>query len=115
MAFDELFANSVTDIIYIECSLLTLHFSVKNNLKKDITQLFAQERFIILIDCLNNLIGFLNQRLFDAFMGLFPVPRATARRTKNLHDSAKVIEVISGFEVEIIHYKYLSECGNQKS
>jgi UDP-N-acetylenolpyruvoylglucosamine reductase len=76
--FNKSIADVVCYVVNIESANFVFHLSVKNNLHKQIAEFLAHKHLVILIECLNNLVGFFNKILLYACVRLLRIPRATA-------------------------------------
>ena len=75
VADNQLFTDTVTDIVYVKAVYLAFHLRVKRYLEKYISELFLQQSFVVGVDSLYRLVGLLDQIGADGLMGLRPVPR----------------------------------------
>ena len=82
MAPNELLANPLDDFLKTEGLSFACHVRVHDHVKKQVAQFLAQISVIRLLNCLDSLVAFLDERRTQAFMRLLPIPRATSGRTK---------------------------------
>ncbi len=122
---DQLVHNGRNDIRKLEFSFLTGYLNVHGRLKQQITELLSKLGGIPGVQRLQNLVGLFEQVVPQGFVGLLPVPRASAWRTEPRHDFLKrlvrsgtaqrrqikgggVIE--PGQPVELIELHFLDSC-----
>ena len=58
----------------------------KNNLKKEIPQFLADVVGVVVVDCLDQFVGFFDKILFKGLGGLFFIPGASIRRSETVDD-----------------------------
>ena len=95
MAHDQLFADAVHHVIKGEAAVLRRHFRVKHHLKQHVAELLAEPRIVAVVDRFDRLVRFLDQARADGFVRLLPIPGATLRRAKRLHNFKKVFGAVA--------------------
>lgn len=86
VAADQLFGELLGDFLEIEGAALLSQLGVKNNVEKDIAQLFLKGFVVFLIDRFEQLVNFLEKHGAKSLVGLLLVPRATTGSAEAGHD-----------------------------
>ena len=86
VAADQLFGELLGDFLEIEGAALLSQLGVKNNVEKDIAQLFLKGFVVFLIDRFEQLVNFLEKHGAKSLVGLLLVPRATTGSAEASHD-----------------------------
>ncbi|MNE75677.1 hypothetical protein D3C80_1718590 [compost metagenome] len=84
MTEDQLVVQSFNHIINTEGAQLLFHLRMEHDLQQQIPQLFLHVVRIILIDCFQHLVGFLDQILTQRIMRLLTVPRTALRTSQGI-------------------------------
>ena len=84
---DHLYAHVVGDITDVETLVrLDRDGAVHQHLEQEIAELFTQCSRLEAVDCLEHLVGFLEQIRAKAAMRLLAIPGTSARRTQAFHN-----------------------------
>ncbi len=89
MAPDQLLANLSGDGVESKGSPLARHLGMHGDMQQQIAQFFAQVCVVRIIDGIDQLVGFLEQRATNALVSLLDVPRTAIRRAQARHDLAQ--------------------------
>ncbi len=101
MAVDHLRAYIVGNIADVEAAVrLHRDGAVHQHLEQQVTEFFAQRPGLETVDCLEHLVGFLEQVGAKTAMRLLAVPRAAARGTQALHH---FVERAQGVDCLVTH------------
>src|SRR5262249_17306541 len=79
-----------------EVALLLGDARVEDDLKQQVAELLAHGRAAAGLDCLQDFVGFLDEKGLERRWGLFAIPRAAARFTESLHDVQEPLKENTG-------------------
>ena len=99
MTANEFVADSVDHRIDIETAVLFSELCLENDVKEQVAKFFRKAVWIIVVDRLENLIGFLNQHGFQGVAILLPVPGTTVRSPQPGHDFNELFELCTSHSV----------------
>ena len=103
MAADQFLTDLIQHILQLEQPFLPGDLSMEDHLHHHIPQFLPKVRCVLMVDGVHRLIDLFEKIVPDAFVGLFPVPGTTLRRTEDRHDLHQIFKAIAIFWIKIYH------------
>ena len=86
MSPDKFGREMIDDVVDGERSGLSCNLAMKDDLKQHVAQFLLELRHVLLVDGLQNFVGFFEQIGLQGLVGLFPIPRTSVRRPEGGHE-----------------------------